>query len=259
MGFGDELMVTGHARAMQQKDPRKVRVIYEKITRWSELFDGNPRLARATDPGDFQDYHPRVHGLRPYCAAKSPTRWTWKAYQTPVGEVYLDGYERLFAAAHAGRVIIEPNVKRQASPNKDWGRDRWLVLIAEMRKAGIEPVQIGSLDTPRLNGAVFLETQNFRHACAVVSKARAVVTHEGGLHHAAAAFGTPAVVIYGGYISPAVTGYPYQTNLFMPTPEHPLGCGWRTPCTHCQKAMADITPQLVMAELLALLQKGKGK
>lgn len=252
MGFGDELMVAGHARVMQQTDPRKVRLVYEKLHRWSEVFDRNPRLARATDAGDFQEYRPRVDGLRPYCESKTDTRWTWKAYRPPAGEVYLDRYEKLFANAHAGRVIIEPNVKREASPNKDWGRANWHALVGEMRKAGIEPVQIGHRDARRLTGARFIQTPNFRYACAVVSKARAVITHEGGLHHAAAAFNTPAVVIYGGYIGPAVTGYEYQASLFNRTDEHPLGCGWRTPCAHCRQAMAAITPEMVMAELRKL-------
>lgn len=242
-------MLTGHARVMQKTDPRKVRVVYEKAHRWSELFNYNPRLARALDQGDFQEYRPRVNGLRPYCAAKSDTRWTWKPYRPPAGEVYFDRYERLFAEAHEGLVVIEPHVKRQASPNKDWGEERWRRLVDLMRAAGITPVQIGPRDTQRLTGAAFLETQNFRYACAVVSKARVVVTHEGGLHHAAAAFNTPAVVLYGGYIAPEVTGYDYQVNLFKRTAEHPLGCGWRTPCAHCRGAMASITPDQVLAEM----------
>jgi ADP-heptose:LPS heptosyltransferase len=253
LGLGDELMLTGHARVMQQTDPRKVRVVYEKPNRWSEIFEHNPRLARATEPGDFQEYRARVDGLRPYCAAKSDTRWTWKTYGPPAGEVYLDRYEQAFANAHAGVVLIEPNIKRQASPNKDWGEERWHRLVWVMRSARIEPVQVGPRGTRRVNGALFIETENFRQACAVVSRARAVVTHEGGLHHAAAAFGIPAVVIYGGYISPAVTGYPYQVSLFKHTDEHPLGCGWRTPCAHCRQAMAEISPAQVLEALKGVL------
>jgi ADP-heptose:LPS heptosyltransferase len=247
-------MLTGHARVMQQTDPRKVRVVYEKPKRWSEVFDHNPRLARATEPGDFQEYRPRENGLRPYCAAKSETRWTWKAYGPPAGEVYLDRDEQQFADARAGAVVIEPNIKRQASPNKDWGEVRWRELVWAMRAAGIAPVQVGPRDTRRVNGALFIETHNFRHACAVVSRARAVVTHEGGLHHAAAAFNIPAVVIYGGYISPAVTGYEYQVSLFKRTDEHPLGCGWRTPCAHCRQAMEGITPEQVLDALKSTMR-----
>lgn len=253
MGVGDELMVSGHARVMQQTDPRKVRVVYEKLYRWSEVFDNNPRLARATDEGDFQEYRPRVDGLRPYCVAKSETRWTWKAYGPPAGEVYLNRDEQAFAHYHAGAVVIEPNVKRKASPNKYWNQEKWRELVWAMRAAGIAPVQVGPRDTRRVNGALFIETHNFRYACAVVSKARAVVTHEGGLHHAAAAFNVPAVVIYGGYISPAVTGYEYQVNLFKRTEEHPLGCGWRTPCDHCKHAMEAITPNMVLEHVRKLL------
>ena len=40
-----------------------------------------------------------------------------------------------------------------------------------------------------------------------------IICVEGGIHHLAAALGTPAVVIYGGFIKPEWTGYSYQANI----------------------------------------------
>ena len=61
----------------------------------------------------------------------------------------------------------------------------------------------------------------------------------------------PAVVLFGGYISPDVTGYDRHANLFTGGE----ACGRRTVCDHCRDAMNRITPDLVMRELDALLQR----
>jgi FkbM family methyltransferase len=59
-------------------------------------------------------------------------------------------------------------------------------------------------------------------AAGVLSGASLLISPEGGLHHAAAALGVRAVVIFGGFISPATTGYALHTNLF--TAARPAGC-----------------------------------
>lgn len=217
------------------------------------MWDNNPKIARPEEQGDFQEFRPRTNGLRPYCSVKTPERWTWKPYGPPVGEIYLHRHERQFANIHSGTVIVEPNLKNKASPNKDWGWDRWRDLLRMMRANGLQPVQLGPPNIRRIDSAYWINTENFRLAAAVMSTARVAVLSEGALHHAAAAFKIPAVVIFGGYISPEVTGYAWQRNLFVSTPEHPLGCGWRKPCAHCAEAMASITPEMVMAKLEEVL------
>lgn len=249
MGWGDELMVTGRVRELQAHDRRKVRVVYERPNRWFEAYDHNPRMAVPAEQGEFQILRPRVNGLRPYCSAKTPERWTWQAYRPPVGELYLTPRERAFGAQYAGRVIVEPHIKGAASPNKQWGWLRWNKLAWLLAQRGIRVTQIGAPGVALLEGVECIETPSLRHAAAVIAVARAVVVPEGGLHHTAAVFNVPAVVIYGGFISPEVTGYAGQVPLFVKTDEHPLGCGWRTPCAHCAKAMASITPEAVAVHL----------
>lgn len=250
MGFGDELLVTGHCRLLQQTDPRKVRLDYGKKI-WNEVFDHNPRIAHSTDK-DVQVYYPRPNNLRPYCAGKTTDRWTWQEYKPPVGELYFQPDELALAARHNIDVVIEPGIKSGASPNKQWGPGRWAQLIAMMLKAGIRPVQFVRPGTKQgFPGVSVIETNKFRRACAILARARAAVVHEGGLHHAAAVVGVPAVVIYGGFISPAQTGYDLHTNLF--TGGEP--CGWRIPCRHCARAMEKITPELVLHELQKVLAR----
>ncbi len=251
MGYGDELMVTGHARLLQEKDPRKIRLDYGKNL-WNEVFNHNPRLARPDEVGDFQTYYPRPNGLRPYASSKSPQRWGWREYKPPVGEIYFQPEELEFAARHAlptGFVVIEPHLKAKASPNKDWGNERWRSLTILMKQAGLQPVQMGGAGTQRLPEAKLIETPSFRLAMAVLARAKAAVLTEGGLHHASAVVGTRAVVIYGGFISPAQTGYDLHENIFVGGKP----CGNREPCGHCKSAMKDISPEMVLSLLKGLL------
>lgn len=91
------------------------------------------------------------------------------------------------------------------------------------------------------SGVDLLDTPSFRHSLALMKRAKFYVGPEGGLHHGAAAVGTPAVVIFGGYISPDITGYAHHYN-------HYVGgepCGSFQQCPHCSNAMALITVEQV--------------
>jgi len=254
MGWGDELIVTGIARSMQEQDRRKLRIVYEgRVTNWCELWNGNPRIARPGERGNFRTLRARRDGLRPYMAAHSARQWTWKQYAPPAGEIYFTEAERQFGARHGARLIVEPNLKRTASPNKDWGWSRWVALANLLHaRHGIRVTQLGPAGTRLLPDAEHVVTPSIRQAAAVMASARAAVLTEGALHHVAAAVGTPAVVIYGAYISPAVTGYGHQIGLFT---GQGLGCGMRVPCGHCRDAMARIEPTSVAESLAALLEQ----
>jgi ADP-heptose:LPS heptosyltransferase len=254
MGWGDELIVTGIARRMQEQDRRKLRIVYEgRGSKWCELWNGNPRIARRGERGNFRTLRARSNGLRPYMAAHSPRQWTWKRYAPPVGEIYFTDAERQFGARHRGRLIVEPNLKKTASLNKDWGWARWVALGHLLHaRYGIRLTQLGPIGTRLLPGAEHVVTPSIRQAAAVMATARAAVLPEGGLHHLAAAVATPAVVIYGGYISPAVTGYPQQVGFFT---GEGLGCGMRVPCVHCRDAMAAIEPSPVLESLSGVLEQ----
>jgi hypothetical protein len=213
MGWGDELMVTGHVREMQRKDPRKVRVVYER-PRWHEAWENNPRIALVEEKGDFQVYEPRQGYLRPYMTEKTESRWHWKPYRPPRGELYFSAEEKRFGEKHAGQIIIEPRIKPGASPNKDWGQARWKELVRLATERGLKLAQVGPHGKYRLPGVSLIVTSTMRLAAAVLAQARAAVLPEGGLHHVCAAVGTSAVVIFGGFISPEVTGYEEQTSLY---------------------------------------------
>lgn len=256
MGWGDEIMATGQVRELYARDPRRVAIVdRDGRVRKHEIWRGNDKIVdvRFTGAGVPQGAQLLRNGpgLRPYIAEKHPDRWIWKAWDRPRGEIVLDAKEKAIGARYTGRVIVEPHLKAKASPNKDWGWMRWNKLVWLMRSAGYKVSQMGPGGEPLLDGVEPIVTASFREACAVVASARAAVLPEGGLHHAAAAFGVPAVVIYGGYISPAQTGYDLHTNLF--TGGEP--CGRRHPCNHCRAALDSIKPEQVFNELEKILER----
>ncbi len=151
-----------------------------------------------------------------------------------------------------GCVIIEPHVKRGAPVTKDWGFGRFKALVALL--PDLPWVQLGPTDTERLRGVRHVITPDIRRASAYMSQARAFVSPEGGMHHCAAAFNVPGVVIFGGYIAPRVTGYDMHVNLYTGGEEYPKGCGSRASCKHCERAMAMITPGQVAGALWDILR-----
>lgn len=257
MGYGDEIMAAGHARLARERDPahRRVRILdRHKQPRFHELWQGNGDIVPLGLHGDLINIV-NGSGARPYIERELQDRRIWKRWEgldgPPRGVIRLSRNEQDFGRLNSGRVVLEPTIKAKASPNKDWGWVRWNKLAWLLQeKHGQRVTQLGPAGTRLLEGADLVVTGGFREACAVLSTAAAAVLPEGGLHHAAAAFNVPAVVIFGGYIAPMHTGYEGHVNLF--TGGEP--CGMRVPCDHCRDAMAKILPESVAEQLMELLR-----
>jgi len=256
MGIGDEIMVTGQVRRMAEQQPgirvaiREPRLAAQpNWQRWHYIWSGNPNIAQPNTSHDaIIDNAP---GNRPYISGKTVRAWIWNEYKPEPGALYLTDAELKYAKKTEGRIVIQPFIKASASPNKRWPLESWQELIA--KKPRWPWLQIGEGAEPRIGGVEFLYTPNFRDACGALSGAALLVSHEGALHHAAAALDVKAIVLFGGFISPAVTGYSTQTNLFVASDQHPLGCGSRMPCFHCHRAMLSIRAHHVIKEMESLL------
>jgi ADP-heptose:LPS heptosyltransferase len=154
-------------------------------------------------------------------------------------------------------VVIEPTVKDMGAcvgANKQWPIERYLRVAAGLADDGEFPVSLG----PTRGGWDVLPrviTETFRDALCVLSLARLYIGPEGGLHHAAAALGVPAVVIFGGFSSPAATGYPWHVNIAAPGKP----CGSTAYCAHCRDAMAAITVERVLEAARAELDAADAK
>jgi Glycosyltransferase family 9 (heptosyltransferase) len=263
MGLGDEILASGHAQHVFDKDPSKRVAICDKQgrPRWHELWEGNPIIAKPEQVAAGEPVHRLINGsnCRPYIKSLSVDAGLqctdWKAADH-VGRLYLTKAE--LAAGHdlAKRlgpyIVIEPGLKLKASRNKLWGAERYQAVVDALPE--LRFAQMTHAGSTLLRGVSGMAMATFRQACGVLASASAYVGAEGGLHHAAAALGIPAVVIFGGFISPNVTGYPWHMNLADDGPGSP--CGKWKPCEHCRMAMEGITVnRVVMAIHLIMSAK----
>jgi ADP-heptose:LPS heptosyltransferase len=157
--------------------------------------------------------------------------------------LFFDAAERARALRRPGTVLFEPNVPwhKSVAVNKDWGRCRYQALAEKLRHAGWRVLQT-SYGKVRLDVET-IAVNSFRDAAAVIASVDLVIVPEGGLHHAAAAVGTKAIVIFGGFISPRVTGYDAHINLTGGAG----ACGSLNRCDHCRKALDAIEVDHVYA------------
>jgi len=244
-------MATGLAKGLNGKraafgDGRKI--IWGP---WSkEIFQGNPQIARPGDEGksniqwiDFYKGHRQYNKMN----AKR-THWVWNYdFKATPGRFFLSFDEIEFAenCGH-GFAVIEPNVPwhKTVAPNKDWGKPRYQAVADRLRADGWDVVQF-SHGRDRLRNVRVVTTPTFRHAAAALSRAALAILPEGGLHHAAAALHIPAVVIFGGFIPPAVTGYAMHNNLTGGAE----ACGSLSRCQHCRDALDNISVDEVCSAL----------
>lgn len=250
-------MATGMARGARARGRRIAfgdgqRIIWDKHS--EEVFRDNPNIAR---PGAERDADVEwVHyykGHRLY-NRQDGGRWIWNLdFRPKPGEVFFDRNEIRNATRYGERfVIIEPDVPvwKTVAPNKDWGHAKYQKVADKLRAAGHRVAQFRHQRSgPPLNGVDQFRSLGFRDALAVMSHASLYVGPEGGMHHGAAAVGIPAVVLFGGFIPPSVTGYETHTNLTGGAE----ACGSIKPCRHCADAMAAISVNEVIHAALERL------
>lgn len=252
MGLGDWIMATADVKKLNEATKRRIVVVGKgSKPMWSEVFEHNPRIAKSihhVERGELVQTLVNGPNMRPYIAGKTDQKWSWRRLrnQSP-GEIWLTEGEKAFAQLYKDMLVVEPNVKANGHTNKAWSFDRW----EEVARKNLHPmVQCGGVGTKWLPGVTRVETPTFRHAAAVLSVAKGIVTTEGALHHAAAAFSIPAVILWSEFISPDVTGYQSQHNLRHAGDP----CGMRVPCKTCAISMDKISVDEVTEAIQKLLK-----
>lgn len=246
MGSGDWVIATGQVKRMYAKRPVPVMVVnHINKPQWNDLFIGNPKISKYAKPGLQTLVNSSGH--RPYIVSKTDRQWTWRPFGPEPGEIFFTPAELAFAEPYRGKVMIEPNGKNIGHNNKRWDWSRWQQLV----ERNIAPmVQCASTGGAYLTGVKNVATPSFRQAAAVLSVSRAFVGGEGGLMHAAAAVGVPAVILWSEFIEPSVTGYPMHKNIRHAGP----ACGMRVDCQTCRASMEAITVREVAEALQEVLK-----
>jgi len=239
MGHGDDIMATGMAKGAKARGKRIAfgdgnRIIWGPFSR--DIFRNNPNIAH---PGQERDkdieWVKYYKGNRGYNKSGG-NHWVWNYdFKTKPGEIFF-GQDDVGYCLGSNVIFIEPNVpNKPCAPNKQWPLARWKEVAEELELAGFNIVQ------PEYGGpnriAEGIRTNNFRDGMALLKQAKLAILPEGGLHHAAAALGVPAVVLFGGFVPPSVLGYHNHINLTGGA----VACGSFTRCQHCLEAMDKIT------------------
>ena len=236
MGWGDSLMACGEAKELHEKTGQKVMIGDNKLIQHEpEIFANNPFVSNKIKPDAV--WLNNCIGNRPYIKHTKNGRIIFNNYRPKPAHLFFTDKELEWARQNAPKdfIVIEPNVKEtyKHTVNKAW--HYW----DELLKHDYPFYQLGMKEpiTRRI------KTQNFREALLILSQAKMFVGTDGGLHHAAAALGIPAVVIWTGFTSPKHLGYDSHINL------HDGGepCGtYSGLCPHCVKISKKITVEQVL-------------
>ena len=255
MGYGDNIMATGMAKGAAKRGKRIAFGDGEKILwdHYSEaIFQDNSNIAPPGSEGDKDlEWIPYYRGNRLYNTHVG-NKWVWNYDFKPIpGEIKFSPTELNFASNFSeGFVLVEPHVPnwKACAPNKRWPLERYAHIAKLLKKHDFRVKQFITSQGPQLSGLEIIKAPTFRHALAVLARARLYIGPEGGLHHGAAAVGVPGVVIFGSFIPPSVTGYDIHTNIAASE-----ACGSLTPCEHCAAAMQSITIRQVYEAVMEQL------
>ena len=255
MGYGDEIVAAGQAQRLYDADPstRIAIVGADGKPRWHPMWDGNPILATPHEVAAGERVRTIVNGpeARPYITYPftKQSGWTFdKSFRCRdhIAKIYLTEQEWPASLELPPYVLIEPYTKHE---NFRWPLARWTELVA--RCPDLKFVQHTHTDSRPVPGCHTIPAA-FRQACALVAHAEVYVRSESGLCHAAAAFGTRQVTLFGGCMDAEVMGYyPRQTVIADHGPGSP--CGRWLKCDHCASCMDRITVDQVEGALRAQL------
>lgn len=264
MGLGDQLIGSSFAKGARARGKRialgdGTRLLWDHNS--EQVFRHNPNLVFPGEVVTAQDVE-WVHyfkGRRLY-NHQDGNRWQWNYdFKVQPGEFFFSNSERETVRRLGlpnGFVVIEPNTNKELHPasafliNKQWSTRRYFEVAECLLAEGRKIVQFVHSNGSRIPGAMLVQTPNYRSAAAILEHAALYIGVEGGMHHAAAALGVPAVVLFGGWVPPAVLGYDTHVNL---TGNEERFCGLLEPCSHCAAAMQRISVDEVMEGALQCL------
>lgn len=251
MGLGDEVMVTALAKKNMRKYNRPSIILNKNEQfRWHTLWENNPNIINPTNP--YEIGAPMIFngsGSRHYIdwANSDKDHFTFKEWDIEPGEIYFSREEDFFnrAAKHGQTdILIDSGVKDNLRENKKWPLKYWLKLASILADNELS----FSINDPA-------KSPNLRYWLGDLTRYKAIICHEGGLHHVAVALGIPCVTIFGGYISPRITGYNLPT--FKALTHAKEFCGLIRSCSHCKEEMERIKPMEVFESLQEVLANAK--
>lgn len=254
MGFGDAIMATALMRGFHTQG--KLAAFYSpdgnhRSIKWTgvceDVFKYNPNVARPAQEREsnlvWMPHYKKVHR---YCDYNGVLRkYIWRAdFKAEPGEIFFGPDDRVSAPVEQPYIVVEPNVawQRATNVNKDWGDGKYEALTKALTERGHTVVQCVHPQSRRKLKSHHVWTPKFRDAMRIMSQARLVIAPEGANHHAAAALGVPAIILWGSWSPRKTMGY--QEHTMLGTDD---ACGNVQSCPHCRAVFNRISIDEVVA------------
>jgi ADP-heptose:LPS heptosyltransferase len=144
----------------------------------------------------------------------------------------------------APRIVIQ-RYAGPWTPNKNWPAEYWDRLVTALLKSA-SVIEIGTPDAGAFDASNYIDLRgktSLAELVAAINAADILVGPVSGPLHIAAAVGTPAVVILGGYEVAENTNYPGNRIFYTPIQCSP--CWLRTPCPINRECLRRIAPEAV--------------
>lgn len=261
MGIGDQVMAAGRAKLLHKATGKRICIGKYPTILWSPLYNQNPYLVSPSEgdsgackwledsPGSrpYIDYQgTRLHSDNRRMVGKKFRRWVFMKNHSPEPmEIFFTHQEEWERDQLRKRpyILLSPHIKSKAPPNKKWPFEYYQQLVDNL-KNDLHIIQSKKDHSEEELMGVDGRQLNVRELAVYISTAALVICSEGLLHHLAAAFNTPAIVFFGGFISPNVTGYDYQQSIYVQDKDV---LGVREETVAGQEIMRSISPEHVEA------------
>ena len=270
-GFGDHLMLAAVIEGVKAEHP-DLRILL--AAEHPEIFRHNPHVEHVVsvhrlgkrDPEELARYH-EVTRRPPAARHMQVAGHLLDDMYDSVGvslrkrphepRIYLTWLEkrhrkRALERLPTPRIAVSPQGTSDVRlPNKIYPADQWLELGKRLVELPGSVLHVGSSkDGPLLPGSLDFRDLGYRRTASVLARCDLLVTHVGGIMHLGTAVGVPTVVLYGAAEHPAISGYPWNRNLYTPIECGP--CWMEEPCSH-HSCMRRLTPEIVIEEVRAAL------
>ena len=260
-GIGDVVMITPALRELKRRNPSGRLLFY---TDFPDLVRGLPYidevLAFSQRPRDaiFVEYTnlmPSPAHISTLMGDRLGVAVTDTRPDCVIDPVLADGYRRDWRDLPRPWVVILRRASR-FTPNKDWPDASWDAVVAELGRCATV-IEIGLPDDAA--GAPPAHYVDLRGATSVAELAAAVAAADiyvgpvSGPMHIAAAAGTPAIVVIGGYEHPANAHRPGNVAFYTPLACAP--CWLREPCPFDLACLRAITSAQVVAAVARMWEE----
>ena len=270
MGWGDYIMTTGIVRRLKRQNPNLqilVKEPFNKTRQYRDIFYKNPFIVE-TDTINEKLPHIKIPRVLAGVNDESKQKIIWSPERVAeVGNFYAKKEEIDFAEKNLKTITDHWKAKNQKQPkgiifisdtakrnmiidkkvvyyehavNREWGEKKWRRFITLTSRDYIL-LKTSHIKEEQFDG-LYSIVCDFRTSFSVMTKCDFFIGNEGGLAHLWAITRKKALVIFGHWIPPHVTGYSFHLNLSTNLNDH---CGSLKRCEECLSFFNKLEPEYI--------------